>query len=62
MDGSVRLGQRKLAIEFHPDRHGTDRIDKAYQCLETLALAKSTVQDTRSSSSKHRDSVREAQG
>jgi hypothetical protein len=37
MDGPVRLGKRKLAIEFRSDRYGVERIERAYQRLQMLA-------------------------
>lgn len=41
MDGVLRLGNRKLAIEFDFDRHSVDRIESAYQRLATSAAAAS---------------------
>ncbi len=46
MDGPIRLGQRKLAVEFQTDRHGADRLELAYRRLEKLA---STDSDRKSS-------------
>ncbi len=48
MDGPIWLDQRKLAIEFDSDRHGSDRIELAYRRTQTLATLdsprKSSVQ------------------
>lgn len=37
MDGPIGVGRRKLAIEFHSDRYGVERIELAYRRLQMLA-------------------------
>ncbi len=37
MDGPIGVGRRKLAIEFHSDRHGVERLELAYRRLQMLA-------------------------
>ena len=39
MDGPIRLGHRKLSIQFQHDRHAQDRIELAYRRIETLVIA-----------------------
>lgn len=49
MDGSTRIGQRVLRVDFCADRHSTTRIESAYLRLQRLAEANSgqtaSVQD-----------------
>lgn len=46
MEGSIRLENRTLSIEFLGDRHSQDRLEQAYRRIEMLAIAPSHLSDS----------------
>ncbi len=46
MEGSIRLENRTLSIEFHGDRHSLARLEQAYRRIEMLAIESSHLLDS----------------
>lgn len=46
MEGTVQLGHRMLAIEFHTNRLSHGRIELAYRLIETLAIKEQHPEDS----------------